>query len=97
MAATTTATLLSTLDEIDAAIVEVWPSGLARVGRKLDELETLLASEFSHARLLLDDQPLWPLVPIAEEFERLAAVPTLAAEETFFDILVSRHPEPLSR
>jgi len=85
------------LSRIDAAIVEVWPSGLARVGRKLDELETLLASEFSHARLLLDDQPLWPLVPIAEEFERLAAVPTLAAEETFFDILVSRHPEPLSR
>lgn len=84
------------LRRIDAAIIEIWPSGLARVGRKLGELETLLSSEFSHARLLLDGQSLWPLVPIAEEFARLAAVPTLAAEETFFDMLVGRHPGPLS-
>lgn len=85
------------LSRVDAAVVEVWPAGLARIGRELGELETVLASAFSHARLLLEGQPLWPLVPIAEEFARLAAVPTLRDKDTFFDILVSRSPERFSR
>lgn len=83
-----------TLAQIEHAIVEVWPAGLARVGRTLEELIEALAAHFSHARLLLAGEPIWPLAGLRTEFARLDAVATLHDEDTFFDILVGHAAGP---
>lgn len=83
-----------TLGLLSHAIVEIWPSGLAQMGRSLPQLRAILDAEFGWGRLLLDGEATWPLLPLAEIWERLATVPTLAEESTFFDLLVGRTPGP---
>ena len=82
-----------TLSHTDYAIVEVWPAGLKRLSRQLEDLINEIAAEFRYARLLLEGKPTWPLASLDEEFARLQAVPTLEDEDTFFDILVGRAAE----
>ena len=64
------------------------------MGRSLPQLRAILDAEFGWGRLLLDGEATWPLLPLAEIWERLATVPTLAEESTFFDLLVGRTPGP---
>ncbi len=78
------------LREIDGLVCEIWPAGLARLGRTLAELVDLLAVEFAWAKLLLPGEPVWPLQPLRAELGRLDAVPTLQDEDTFFDALLAR-------
>ena len=82
---------------VSHAIVEVWPAGLARLGRSLSELRSQLDAEFRWGRLLLDGEPVWPLLPLAEIWERLATVPTLDEPDTFFDLLVGHAPDRPAR
>ncbi len=82
----------SVLREIDGLVCEIWPAGLARLGRTLTELVELLAREFAWAKLLLPGEPVWPLRPLREELGRLDAVPTLDDAGTFFDALLARSP-----